>query len=95
MTATPTASAATALTAAFIVDTPVDAIPAHVLHEAKRTLINLYAVALSASQDPSVAALEAAADPGTPEATVIGRGRAAANHVGALGWRIVGKWVSS
>lgn len=66
----------TAQVAAFVVDTPTDSIPDHVMHEAKRTLLNVFGVALSASQDPSVAALEAATDHGSPEATTIGRGRA-------------------
>ena len=65
----------TAALAAFVVDTPSDAIPDHVRHEGTRTLINLLGVALSASGDPSVDALEAAGDRGD-EATIIGRGRA-------------------
>ena len=66
----------TAQVAAFVVNTPADAVPDPIVHEAKRTLINVLGVALSASSDPSVAALEGASDPGGSEATVIGRPRA-------------------
>ena len=65
----------TARLAHFIVHTEREAIPAPVLHEAKRTLINILAVALAASDDPSVDALEAwgGADGAS---SVIGRGTA-------------------
>ena len=75
MTAEPTARAA-----AFIVETPTEAVPDAIIREAKRTLINVFAVALSASVDPSVDALEAAADAGPAEATVIGRARGSAGR---------------
>ena len=66
----------TARLAAFAVDTPAEAIPEAVLHAAKRTLINVLAVALSASTDPSVDALLASeGDPHGDEASIIGRGR--------------------
>ncbi|MDA0353341.1 MAG: MmgE/PrpD family protein [Chloroflexi bacterium] len=66
----------TASLAAFVVDTPVDAIPDAMLHEAKRTLLNVFGVALSASTDHSVDALESLEvppDAASPRATVIGR----------------------
>ncbi len=67
----------TAQLADFIVHTPLEDIPADILHEAKRTLINVLAVALSASEDPSAAALEAwDGQPDGGPASVIGRGRA-------------------
>lgn len=61
--------------AAFIVQTDRTAIPAHVMHEAKRTLINVLAVALATSEDPSVDALDAWGGTGGA-ASVIGRGTA-------------------
>ncbi|TAK79360.1 MAG: MmgE/PrpD family protein [Dehalococcoidia bacterium] len=69
----------TARLADFIVRTPTTAIPPHVLHEAKRTLINILAVALSSSGDSSVDALDAW---GRSEgaASVIGRGSAREGH---------------
>ena len=69
---------ATATVARFVAETPVEAIPGEVLHEAKRTLINVLAVGLSASVGPSVRMLEGW-DGGGAEggvASVIGRGRA-------------------
>ena len=42
----------TALIATFVVDTPTDTVPDHMIHEAKRTLLNVFGVALSASQTP-------------------------------------------
>lgn len=65
----------TARLAEFIVRTPTEALPPHVTHEAKRTLINVLAVALAASADPSVDALEAWGGTGGPT-SVIGRGTA-------------------
>ena len=44
----------TARLAEFISTTSIEQISEEVLHEAKRTLINIVAVALSASNDPSV-----------------------------------------
>jgi 2-methylcitrate dehydratase PrpD len=73
---------ATAAVAQFVSGTSVEAIPDEVLHEAKRTLINVLAVGLSASVDSSVGVLESwdggassrnASDGGV--ASVIGRGR--------------------
>lgn len=61
--------------ATFIVQTDRDAIPGHVVHEAKRTLINVLAVAIATSEDPSVSALETWGGTGGP-ASVIGRGTA-------------------
>jgi len=61
--------------ATFIATAPIEALPPSMLHEAKRTLINLLAVALSASMDESVPALEAWDGASGDEATVIGRGR--------------------
>src|SRR5688500_16014964 len=72
-------SAPTRTLARFITTTSANDIPEAVLHEAKRTLINVLAISLSASDDPSVAALErwdAEAREARGEATVIGRGRA-------------------
>ena len=67
----------TARVAAFTTATRTEAVPDPILHEAKRTLINLLGVALSASNDRSVEALEAATGEGASgEATVIGRGLA-------------------
>jgi len=80
---TPTAGS-TAQLAAFIVDTPTDAIPDQMLHEAKRTLLNVFGVALSAAQDHSVDALEAAGDLGSPEAQVIGRGHTSLGQAALL-----------
>ncbi|RJQ09615.1 MAG: MmgE/PrpD family protein [Dehalococcoidia bacterium] len=61
--------------AAFIVQTDRTVIPAHVMHEAKRTLINVLAVALATSEDPSVDTLDVWG--GTKGmASVIGRGSA-------------------
>jgi 2-methylcitrate dehydratase PrpD len=83
----------TASLAAFIVNTPSDAIPDAITHEAKRTLINLLGVARSASTDPSAAALEAASDvsagsnantEANSEATVIGRPRASLGQAALL-----------
>ena len=69
----------TAQLAQFIVQTNRAAIPAHILHEAKRTLINILAVALAASEDPSVDALEAWG--GREGSTsVFGRGTASAGQ---------------
>lgn len=65
----------TAQLAEFVVQTNAGAIPAHVIHEAKRTLINVLAVALAASDDPSVGALEAWGGREGP-ASVFGRGSA-------------------
>ena len=48
---------ATEAIARFISATPPEMIPAAALHEAKRTLINVLAVGLSASLDPSALAL--------------------------------------
>ena len=67
--------APTARLAEFIVRTDREAIPAPVLHEAKRTLINVLAVALAASDDPSVDALEAWGG-AEGASSVIGRGTA-------------------
>jgi 2-methylcitrate dehydratase PrpD len=71
----------TAMVARFVAETPVEAIPREVLHEAKRTLINVLAVGLSASVDASVGMLEGwdgSADGNASvgrTASVIGRGR--------------------
>jgi len=85
----PSTAPSTATLASFIVNTPSDAIPHAIVHEAKRTLINLLGVALSASTDPSVAALEAASEVSTDgnantEATVIGRPRASLGQAALL-----------
>ncbi|MBT5774012.1 MAG: MmgE/PrpD family protein [Dehalococcoidia bacterium] len=73
-----TDSGATAAVARFVAETPVEAIPGEVLHEAKRTLINVLAVGLSASVDASVGMLESWDGGGSSDggvASVIGRGR--------------------
>ena len=64
--------------ARFVAETPTEALPPPIQHEARRTLINILAVALSASMDPSARVL--AAWDGAPEgvagaATLIGGGR--------------------
>ena len=48
---------ATETLARFILNTPAEAIPAPILHEGKRCIINYMAVALYASADPSMAIL--------------------------------------
>ena len=48
---------ATETLARFILNTPTEAIPAPILHEGKRCIINYMAVALYASADPSMAIL--------------------------------------
>ena len=48
---------ATETLARFILNTPAEAIPAPILHEGKRCIINYMAVALYASADPSLAIL--------------------------------------
>ena len=69
----------TARLADFVVRSQSTAIPAPILHEAKRTLINVLAVALAASDDPSVDALDAwGATEGA--SSVIGRGSAGEAH---------------
>lgn len=45
---------ATETLARFILNTPAEAIPAPILHEGKRCIINYMAVALYASADPSM-----------------------------------------
>jgi 2-methylcitrate dehydratase PrpD len=64
--------------AEFITGTDTASIPDPILHEAKRTLINVLAISLSASVDHSVAALEGwgGGEPRSDAATVFGRGRA-------------------
>ncbi len=64
--------------ARFIAGHRLEDVPSEVLHEAKRTLINVLAVSLSASRDGSVEALErwATADGAGDLATVVGRSRA-------------------
>lgn len=49
----------TARLAQFAAQTPTEAVPPHIFHEAKRTLINVLAIALAASDDPSADAIEA------------------------------------
>jgi len=69
----------TATVSQFVAETPADAIPSEVLHEAKRTLINVLAVGLSASVDTSVGMLQSWDGDGSSDggvASVIGRGRA-------------------
>ncbi len=67
----------TARLAQFAAQTSSESIPPQILHEAKRTLINVMAVALAASEDPSVHALEAwDGGDGVGRTSVIGRGRA-------------------
>ncbi|MEZ4502328.1 MAG: MmgE/PrpD family protein [Dehalococcoidia bacterium] len=66
---------ATRQLATFVATTPIEALPASMLHEAKRTLINVLAVALSASVDDSVPALETWDGARADEATIVGRGR--------------------
>ena len=75
---------ATAEISAFVIDTPSDAIPDQIIRESQRTLINLLAVGLSASLDPSIEALEAATHAGGDEATVWGRARASAGEAALL-----------
>lgn len=70
----------TAELARFITDTPTEAIPPAILHEAKRTLINVLAVALSASEDPSVQTLATWDGPSTGRTQIIGRDTAAPGH---------------
>lgn len=62
--------------AQFVVGTKTDALPAWAMHEAKRTLINVLGIALSASVQTSARTLEAwaHAEGGNPRATVIGSG---------------------
>lgn len=65
--------------AAFVVRTPTGEIPPQVIREAKRTLVNIFAVSLASSDDPSVDALDAwGHSPGV--AGVIGRGSAGEGH---------------
>ena len=68
----------TARLAEFISTTSIEQISEEVLHEAKRTLINIVAVALSASNDPSVDTLLNwdGEKHSTRMTTVIGKGRA-------------------
>ena len=63
----------TARLAAFIVQTDRTRIPAPVLHDAKRTLINILAVSLATADDPSVGALDAWGG-SEGRASVVGRG---------------------
>ena len=67
---------ATETLARFILDTPVEAIPAPILHEGKRCIINYMAVALYASADPSMSILTGLFDEegGAASATLIGAG---------------------
>jgi len=76
----------TTAVARFVAETPVEVIPAEVLHEAKRTLINVLAIGLSASVDASVGMLESW-DGDTSvgrAASVIGRGRAGIERAALL-----------
>ena len=62
--------------ARFIVETPAEAVPDNVLHEAKRCFINYLAVALHASRDPSLVILLDVfrLEGGRPNASVLGIG---------------------
>lgn len=68
----------------FIVNTPTDSVPERIIHEAQRSLINVFGVALSASLDPSVEALESIGAHGNHEATVIGRSRTDLNQAALI-----------
>jgi 2-methylcitrate dehydratase PrpD len=63
-----------------------DAIPAPVVHEAKRSLFNVLAVAIGASRHPGVSAiLRVGRELGSgPEAPVVGRSERTSAHVAAL-----------
>ena len=67
---------ATETLARFILNTPAEAIPAPILHEGKRCIINYMAVALYASADPSMAILTGLFEEegGTAIASLIGAG---------------------
>ena len=67
---------ATETLARFILNTPAEAIPAPILHEGKRCIINYMAVALYASADPSMAILTGLFEEegGVPIASLIGAG---------------------
>ena len=67
---------ATETLARFILNTPVEAIPAPILHEGKRCIINYMAVALYASADPSMEILTGLFDEegGAASASLIGAG---------------------
>ena len=67
---------ATETLARFILNTPVEAIPAPILHEGKRCIINYMAVALYASADPSMEILTGVFEDegGAASATLIGAG---------------------
>ena len=65
----------TARLAEFVADASWDDIPARVRHEAKRSLLNHFAVALGGCNDEVVDRVSRVLDrPGTASATVIGRG---------------------
>lgn len=68
------AAATTAALARFVADTPVARIPDDVLHQGKRCIINAFAVALHATQDPALQMLlnVLAAEGGTKHASVLG-----------------------
>ena len=65
---------ATETLARFILDTPAEAIPAPILHEGKRCVINYLAVALYASADPSMQILTGLFEEegGNPQASLVG-----------------------
>lgn len=67
---------ATETLARFILNTPIEAIPAPILHEGKRCIINYMAVALYASADPSMGILTSVFEEegGSASATLIGEG---------------------
>ncbi|MCA3073509.1 MAG: MmgE/PrpD family protein [Rhodocyclaceae bacterium] len=71
------AEAVTARLAAFVAQADAGAIPEAVLHEGRRCLVNLFGVALHATQDPALPMLldVLQAEGGRPRATVIGVGR--------------------
>ena len=71
------AEGVTARLAAFVAQADAAAIPEAVLHEGRRCLVNLFGVALHATQDPALPMLldVLQAEGGRPRATVIGAGR--------------------
>lgn len=68
----------TAILARFVADARWSDVPNRVRHEAKRALLNYYAVALGGCRDEAVARIAAVlAHPGGEQATVVGRGEQA------------------